>query len=205
MFQKFKIHLTNHFPQLKDQKLLLALSGGVDSCVLLDLCLKSGLRPAVAHCNFQLRGSESDRDAEWITNLSERKGLEYHTQTFGTQVYALKKKLSIQVAARDLRYHWFESLSQQEGYDLILTAHHGDDALETFMINVMRGSGLRGLLGIPEQRGKILRPLLPFSRDEIKAYAIDNKIEWREDASNAKTDYLRNALRHDVIPQWKKR
>ncbi|MDC0479279.1 tRNA lysidine(34) synthetase TilS [Flavobacteriaceae bacterium] len=205
MFQKFKIHLTNHFPQLKDQKLLLALSGGVDSCVLLDLCLKSGLRPAVAHCNFQLRGSESDRDAEWITNLSERKGLECHTQTFGTQVYALKKKLSIQVAARDLRYHWFESLSQQKGYDLILTAHHGDDALETFMINVMRGSGLRGLLGIPEQRGKILRPLLPFSRDEIKAYAIDNKIEWREDASNAKTDYLRNALRHDVIPQWKKR
>lgn len=205
MFQKFQNRLTTRFPQLKDQKLLLALSGGLDSCVLLDLCLKSGLTPAVAHCNFQLRGSVSDADADWIKNLADSKGLESHVQTFETQVYAQEKKISIQMAARDLRYQWFESLSQQKGYDSILIAHHADDALETFMINAMRGSGLKGLLGIPERRGKILRPLLSFSREEILQFAHKNKIQWREDSSNAKTDYLRNVLRHEVIPQWKKR
>ena len=205
MFQKFKKHLTTRFPQLKDQKLLLALSGGVDSCVLLDLCLKSGLSPAVAHCNFQLRGSVSHADADWIKNLASRKGLECHFQTFETQSYAKKKKVSIQMAARDLRYKWFESLSQDFRYDLILVAHHADDVLETFMINAMRGSGLKGLLGIPEQRGKIFRPLLSFSREQIMHYAKENKIQWREDVSNAKTDYLRNALRHEVIPKWKEK
>ena len=109
------------------------------------------------------------------------------------------------MAARQLRYRWFDTLSEQNNYDLILVAHHADDALETFMINAMRGTGLRGLLGIPERRGKILRPMLSFSREEIMQYALENKIQWREDLSNAKTDYLRNALRHQVIPQWKKR
>ena len=109
------------------------------------------------------------------------------------------------MAARDLRYQWFETLSKQNDYNFIFVAHHADDVLETFMINVMRGTGLKGLLGIPERRGKILRPLLPFSREEIKQYAFENKILYREDESNAKTDYLRNALRHEVIPKWKKR
>ena len=109
------------------------------------------------------------------------------------------------MAARQLRYRWFDTLSEQNDYDLILVAHHADDALETFMINAMRGTGLKGLLGIPERRGKILRPMLSFSREEIMLYALENKIQWREDLSNAKTDYLRNALRHQVIPQWKKR
>jgi len=205
MFQKFQNHLTTLFPQIKDKKLLLALSGGVDSCVLLDMCLKSGLHPAVAHCNFQLRGMVSDEDSLWIQNLAKVKGLECHLQNFDTQAYALKTKRSIQMAARELRYQWFDTLCKKNDYDLILVAHHADDSLETFLINAMRGSGLRGLLGIPERREKILRPLLPFSRKEIKTYATENNIEWREDLSNAKTDYLRNALRHDVIPQWKKR
>ncbi len=205
MFQKFQNHIANRFPKLKNQKLLLALSGGVDSCVLLDLCLKSGIYPAVAHCNFKLRENVSDKDTLWIQNLVQAKDLECHIKKFDTQTHALKKKSSIQMVARELRYEWFESLCMEKDYDLILVAHHADDALETFMINTMRGSGLKGLLGIPERRGKILRPLLPFSREEIKAYAAKNNVEWREDASNSKTDYLRNALRHDVIHQWKKR
>ena len=205
MLTKFQKYLSDNSVILKDQRLLLALSGGVDSCVLLDLCLKSGLRPALAHCNFQLRGQASKEDADWIQNLAREKGLECHVQNFDTQVYVLKKKVSIQVAARQLRYRWFDTLSEQNDYDLILVAHHADDALETFMINAMRGTGLKGLLGIPERRGKILRPMLSFSREEIMLYALENKIQWREDLSNAKTDYLRNALRHQVIPQWKKK
>ena len=205
MLKKFQNHLSDNSVILKDQRLLLALSGGLDSCVLLDLCLKSGFRPALAHCNFQLRGQSSNEDADWIQTLAREKGLECHVQSFDTQALALKKKVSIQMAARQLRYRWFDTLSNQYDYDLILVAHHADDALETFMINVMRGTGLKGLLGIPEQRGKILRPMLFFSREEIMRYALENKIQWREDLSNAKTEYLRNALRHKVIPQWKKK
>ena len=205
MFEKFQKHLETHFPQIKDQKILLALSGGLDSCVLLDLIIKLGIRPALAHCNFQLRGIASDQDARWVKTLAQEKGLECHVQNFDTQAYALNKKVSIQMAARDLRYQWFETLSKQNDYNFIFVAHHADDILETFMINVMRGTGLKGLLGIPERRGKILRPLLPFYREEIKQYAFQKKIQYREDESNTKKEYLRNALRHEVIPQWKKK
>tara|TARA_B100001057_G_scaffold290040_1_gene290106 strand:- start:1944 stop:3251 length:1308 start_codon:yes stop_codon:yes gene_type:complete len=205
MLKKFQKYLSDNSVILKNQRLLLALSGGVDSCVLLNLCLKSGLRPALAHCNFKLRGQASKEDADWIQNLALEKDLDCHIQSFDTQAHALKKKVSIQMAARQLRYRWFDTLSEQNYYDLILVAHHADDALETFMINAMRGTGLRGLLGIPERRGKILRPMLSFSREEIMQYALENKIQWRKDLSNAKTDYLRNALRHQVIPQWKKK
>ena len=203
MFQKFQAHLSKNFPELISQKMLLALSGGVDSCVLLSLCLREGLHPAIAHCNFQLRGKDSDADALWIEQLAEEHGLECHIKNFDARACAGKEKLSIQMAARNLRYEWFETLSKEYGYEVILVGHHADDSLETFMINTMRGSGLKGLLGIPEFRGKILRPLLPFGRKDIMRYAKENQIQWREDASNAKTDYLRNALRHKVIPGWK--
>ena len=203
MFLKFQEHLQSHF-SIQDRNLLLAFSGGIDSCVLLDLCLKAGLKPALAHCNFQLRGQESHDDAEWARALAVNKKLTFHLQNFETQEHVDRYKVSTLMAARDLRYEWFAKLADQHRYEYILVAHHADDVLETFMIHVARGTGLRGLVGIPERRGKILRPLLPFGRSEILQYAQENAIEWREDSSNAKTDYLRNALRHRVIPLWKK-
>lgn len=203
MFLKFQEHLQSHF-SIQDRNLLLAFSGGIDSCVLLDLCLKAGLKPALAHCNFQLRGQESHDDAEWARALAVNKKLTFHLQNFETQEHVDRYKVSTLMAARDLRYEWLAKLADQHRYEYILVAHHADDVLETFMIHVARGTGLRGLVGIPERRGKILRPLLPFGRSEILQYAQENAIEWREDSSNAKTDYLRNALRHRVIPLWKK-
>ena len=203
MFQKFKAHLLKNFSHLKNQKILLASSGGIDSCVLLSLCLKNGLNISIAHCNFQLRGKESEDDALWIKKLAEDKKLECHIKKFDTLIYAENKKTSIQMAARKLRYDWFNEISIKYEYEVILLAHHADDVLETFMINLMRGSGLKGLVGIPQIRGKIIRPLLPFTRKEIINYANEYNVKWREDASNAKTDYLRNKLRHKVIPNWK--
>ena len=203
MFQKFQEHLLKNFSHLKNQKILLASSGGLDSCVLLSLCLKNGLKISLAHCNFQLRGKESEEDALFIKKLAEDKKLECHIKKFNVPIYAKNKKTSIQMAARKLRYEWFNELSIKYKYDVILVAHHADDVLETFMINLMRGSGLKGLVGIPQIREKIIRPLLPFTRTEILNYANEYNLKWREDASNAKTDYLRNELRHKVIPNWK--
>ena len=203
MFQKFQAYLLKNFSDLKNQKILLALSGGIDSSVLLSLCLKNGLNISIAHCNFQLRGKDSEDDALWIKKLAEYKKLECHIKKFDIPIYAKNRKTSIQMAARKLRYDWFNELSIKYNYEVILVAHHADDVLETFMINLMRGSGLKGLVGIPQIRGKIIRPLLPFTRTEILNYANENNIKWREDASNAKTDYLRNELRHKVIPNWK--
>ena len=203
MFQKFQAHLLKNFSHLKNKKILLASSGGIDSCVLLSLCLKNGLNISIAHCNFQLRGKHSEEDALWIKKLAEDKKLECHIKKFDTLIYAKNKKTSIQMAARKLRYDWFNEISIKYKYEVILVAHHADDVLETFMINLMRGSGLKGLVGIPQIRGKIIRPLLPFTRMEILNYANEYNIKWREDDSNAKTDYLRNKLRHKVIPNWK--
>ena len=201
MVQKFKEHLAMHYPELKEEKLLLAFSGGVDSSVLLDLCLSVGLRPTIAHCNFQLRGSESAADAEWVQTLAKEKGLACFIQRFETKTHATREKISVQMAARDLRYAWFKTLCEQKGFTAVLVGHHADDSVETFLINALRGSGLKGLLGIPETRGKIVRPLLPFTKAEIEAHAAAQSIQWREDSSNASKDYLRNALRHEVIPQ----
>jgi tRNA(Ile)-lysidine synthase len=147
------------------------LSGGIDSSVLLSLCLKNGLNISIAHCNFQLRGKDSEDDALWIKKLAEYKKLECHIKKFDIPIYAKNRKTSIQMAARKLRYDWFNELSIKYNYEVILVAHHADDVLETFMINPMRGSGLKGLVGIPQIRGKIIRPLLPFTRTEILNYA----------------------------------
>ena len=200
LIQKFTDHIDKSLPFLKTGTSIVALSGGVDSVVLAYLCKMMGLNIVFAHCNFKLRGEESDKDAQFVEALGLKLNVETFMQSFDTNTYAKTNKCSIQVAARELRYQWFQDLSQQLKLDYILTAHHADDNLETFLINLSRGTGLEGLIGIPEVNGNIVRPLLCFSRDEILSYAQDSKIGWREDASNASVKYLRNKLRHEVIP-----
>lgn len=168
--------------------------------VLVHLLKRSGYAVFLAHCNFQLRGKESDKDEKFIRNFASENNLELFVTTFDTEGFAKDNKLSIQVAARQLRYIWFHQLLQENNLDYLLTAHHLDDHLETFLINLSRGTGLEGLTGIPEQNDKIIRPLLSFSREEIHNFALEHAIKWREDSSNSSDKYLRNKLRHDVIP-----
>src|SRR5690606_26589934 len=205
MFNHFKNHIDKNLSFLKESKLLIAISGGLDSVVLTHLCYKLGLKISLSHCNFNLRGTESDEDEDFVLELAEDLELEVFIENFDTQAFAQDHKLSTQMAARTLRYHWFEELAQQLHFDYILTAHHADDNLETFLINLSRGTGLDGLLGIPEKNGKLVRPLLCFSREELEKYALANNLSWREDKSNASTKYLRNKLRNDVIPTLKER
>ncbi len=200
MLKLFKDNIESKFPFLISSKILLAISGGVDSVVITHLCHKLKLKISLAHCNFNLRGKESDADEDFVLQLAEDLDLEVFVESFETIEYAKAKKLSTQMAARALRYHWFQELATQLEFDCILTAHHADDNLETFLINLSRGTGLEGLTGIPEINDNIVRPLLPFSREDIKTYAIKNKFNWRDDSSNASTKYLRNELRHNVIP-----
>lgn len=200
MLLAFQEHIQKNFPQLKETKILVAISGGVDSVVLTDLCRQSGLKISLAHCNFHLRKKESDADEAFVLEMAENLDLEVFVEHFDTQKYADDKKISIQMAARELRYHWFEELRGLLQFDYILTAHHANDDLETFLINFIRGTGLEGLTGIPESNQFILRPLLPFSRKNIEKYANSEQLSWREDKTNASTKYLRNKLRLEVIP-----
>ncbi len=203
MQKAFINHIIQNLPFLKESKLLIAISGGVDSVVLAHLCKEAKLDFTLAHCNFNLRGNESDADESFVLELAEDLDVEVFIQNFDTESFAKNEKLSIQLAARQLRYNWFFELSEQLEFDYILTAHHADDNLETFLINLSRGTGLEGLKGIPEVNQNIVRPLLSFSREDIENYAKINHLKWREDSSNTSTKYLRNKLRHDVIPVLK--
>ncbi|MFK2820898.1 tRNA lysidine(34) synthetase TilS [Flavobacteriaceae sp. LMIT009] len=200
MLKEFKIHIRENFPFLLESRLIVAISGGIDSVVLAYLCKDVSLDIALAHCNFNLRGKESDEDQRFVEALGLKLGIETFVQEFDTKNYAKEHKLSTQMAARDLRYNWFDDLCERLNFDYILTAHHADDNLETFLINLSRGSGLDGLTGIPEIKGNIVRPLLQFARQDIEDFTQEFKIRWREDKSNASTKYLRNKLRHEVIP-----
>ena len=200
MLQKFKQHLHQNFPFLEDSKLLIAISGGIDSVVLAHLCSQLNLNFSLCHCNFNLRGQESDDDEAFVTSLAKSLKTLVYTTSFETEKYATKNKVSIQVAARDLRYTWFYKLLDANQYDYVLTAHNTNDNLETFIINLTRGSGLEGFTGIPPVNQKSVRPLLAFSRDDITLFAIKNGIVWREDRSNASIKYVRNKVRHKVIP-----
>lgn len=200
MLELLKNHIDDNLSFLNESKLLIAISGGVDSVLLTHLCNKLGLNISLAHCNFNLRGKESDADEDFVLQLAEDLDLEVFIESFDTELYAKENKRSIQMAARELRYTWFEALAEQLKFDYVLTAHHADDNLETFFINFTRGTGLEGLTGIPEVKGKFVRPLLPFSSDDIQTSAKDNNIKWRDDSSNKSVKYLRNKLRHEVIP-----
>ena len=200
MLTKFQNHIEQNFPQLKDKKLLLAVSGGIDSMVLKHLFQQLLYDISIAHCNFQLRGNESDGDEMLVKEICQDGYIPYFITSFDTEKYSRDNKLSIQLAARKLRYDWFQELLAENQLDYLVTAHHLDDNVETFLINFIRGTGLEGLTGIPSQNGNIIRPLLPFSRLEIENYALENKIQWREDSSNASDKYFRNKLRHDIVP-----
>ncbi len=199
----FETHIAKELPFLKEEKLLIACSGGIDSMVLTHLCQSIKLDIALAHCNFKLRNKESDGDETFVKAYAKQYQIPYHSITFDTEKYAQEEQLSIQMAARALRYNWFEQLAIQNNYMYVFTAHHADDNLETFLINLSRGTGIEGLTGIPQVNKKYIRPLLPFSRVDIEQFALEKEIHWREDSSNSVTKYVRNKLRHNVIPEFK--
>ena len=203
MLHKLQNYLTHNFQFLTGKKLLLATSGGLDSMVMAHLFHKLKYQIAIAHCNFQLRGMESFEDQNFVQEYADAATIPLFVTQFDTKAFAEDYKLSTQVAARELRYNWFYELLENENYDYILTAHHADDNLETFLINLSRGTGLEGLTGIPEKNENIIRPLLLFSRVEIENYAKENNIDWREDSSNASDKYLRNKIRHHLVPMFK--
>ena len=203
MLTRFKKHIQENFPELFEERFLLSCSGGMDSTVLLWLCHSLKMDFVVAHCNFGLRGAESDEDASWVQDLAANINKKIFVKTFNTNSYANKNKVSVQVAARELRYTWFAELQEEKGIRYCITAHHADDNLETFLINLSRGTGIRGLMGIPEKTTSLARPLLIFTRDEIADYALDQRLQWREDSSNREFKYLRNQIRHKVLPRIK--
>jgi len=203
MLNKLRLHLNTSFPFLKGKSLFLAVSGGMDSMVLLHLFQQLDYEIAVLHCNFSLRDLESDGDAEFLNEYCENQQIPLFIKKFDTNQFAKEAKLSIQVAARKLRYDWFYEQLEEKEFGYLLTAHHLEDSLETFLINLTRGTGLEGLTGIPIQNDKIIRPLLPFSRAEIEDYIRENNLQWREDSSNASDKYFRNKVRHAIVPVLK--
>lgn len=187
----------------KKDRILLALSGGVDSVVLAELLLELGYTFSVAHCNFHLRAEESNRDADFVIKWAERNGVELFVQDFDTYGYMQEKGISLEMAARELRYSWFENIMQENQFDYLLTAHHADDSAETFFINLLRGTGIAGLHGILPKNGNIIRPLLFATRKSILDYAESKNIQFVEDSTNSETKFLRNKIRHRVIPMLK--
>ncbi len=199
----FQKHLDQKFPFLRNSKILLAASGGLDSTVLGHLLKLHRLNFEVAHVNFGLRSRDSEMDEQFTKSLAGSWNVPFHSISFDTETYAQEKGISVQMAARDLRYEWFSKICEENGIDFIFTAHHADDNLETFLIHFLRGSGLDGLCGIPERNDNIIRPLLPFSKKSLDEFARENNWEWREDSSNAETKYQRNKIRHQIIPLLK--
>lgn len=203
MLKDFELHIERNFSFLKTTPFLIAVSGGIDSVILVHLFHKLNYNFGIAHCNFKLRKQASDEDETFVKKLGEELNIKVFTKAFDTNKYVKDKKLSIQIAARKLRYDWFDLLLEQKEFAYVVTAHHADDNLETFIINLTRSTGLDGLIGIPKINNKTVRPLLSFSRNQIKNYALANNISWREDESNAEEKYLRNKIRHNVIPVLK--
>ncbi len=189
--------------QQKD-KLLLAVSGGADSSVLCELCKQAGYNFAIAHCNFKLRGAESDRDENFVQQLAKQYRVEIYMASFDTTAIAAKLKTSIEETARNLRYDWFKELIIEYKYDYLLTAHHADDNLETVMMNFFRGTGIKGLRGILPKQNNIIRPLLFARRKEIEDFAAQNNIAFVTDSTNAESDYTRNYFRNELIPAIEK-
>lgn len=196
----FSENFSLHFGPAKGSKCLLAVSGGIDSMTMLELFRQAGITAGVAHCNFTLRGNESDLDHELVKQYCTRYGIPFFEQHFDTLAFATKHKLSIQMAARKLRYTWFEQLANVHSYDFIATAHHQNDNAETILLNIVRGTGINGLAGIPLINGRIIRPLLFATKTELESYAAEHQVPYREDASNSENKYARNKIRNEILP-----
>jgi tRNA(Ile)-lysidine synthase len=200
MQEAFKDFLIKNQLILPHQVTLLAVSGGIDSVVMAHLFQEIDANFEILHCNFHLRGEESDEDEHFVKDLARAMNVRIHTKSFDTTSYAKAHKESIQTAARQLRYHWFEEMTTKSNNRRVATAHHQGDVVETMIYNLTKGTGLRGLRGIQSQSAIIIRPLLFTNRAEIHEYALAHQIQWREDASNASTKYARNLIRHKVLP-----
>ncbi|MCQ2134442.1 MAG: tRNA lysidine(34) synthetase TilS [Bacteroidales bacterium] len=208
MQKRFNTTIRGLFPE--GETVLLAVSGGIDSMCLADLFLHSGVPFEVANCNFHLRGEESDGDSDMVRQWCGYHGTEFHCRDFDTEAYASQRGVSIEMAARELRYGWFDSLCRERGYAAVAVAHNANDNAETMVLNMLRGSGIKGMSGmklmsmvpVPGASVPLCRPLLEFSRKEIEEYVAAHEVPFREDSTNAETEYRRNKVRHLVFPQF---
>ena len=219
MLEQFRAFITSNHLINKGDRILVTLSGGVDSMVLAELLRKEGYDIAFAHCNFHLRGKESDEDEQFVRDYAKRVGVKLFVKQFDTLDYVENNKVSVEMAARELRYAWFndlinanEHLNASDAaqkvagewhnlrFDKLALAHHADDQIETFFINLLRGSGIKGLKAMQPRNGMYIRPLLWATRAEIRQFAGANGIQWRDDSTNSDTIYLRNKIRHDLMP-----
>jgi len=201
MLDRFRSFIESHQLISPGEKVLLAVSGGIDSMVLWELFTRAGLDYGVIHCNFTLRGNDSDEDERLVRDQAADRALQLYVKRFDTEDYARMKGISVEMAARELRYNWFEEVRTTEGYHLLATAHHLDDLLETFFINLIRKSGIRGLAGFREKTGTLIRPLLFTCRKEIEAWATSQRVAFREDHTNNEVVFQRNYIRHEIIPR----
>ncbi|MBE0676594.1 MAG: tRNA lysidine(34) synthetase TilS [Bacteroidales bacterium] len=203
MIEDFRKYISGNDLFSPHEKILIAVSGGIDSMVMVHLFLRCGYEFGIAHCNFNLRGNESDEDEKFVRSFAERHDLPFYAVRFDTEAFATGRGLSIQMAARELRYTWFEELRKKHGYSVIALAHNLNDNIETFFINLIRGSGLSGFAGIRPKNDNLVRPLLFATRSSIKEYCEKYEVSFREDSSNASTKYVRNKIRHLIIPVLK--
>ncbi|MVN22069.1 tRNA lysidine(34) synthetase TilS [Mucilaginibacter arboris] len=199
-FQEF---IARHALFTKQKKVLAAVSGGKDSVLLAHLLKSSGFDFAIAHCNFQLRGAEAKRDQDFTSNLADQLQVPFFLTEFNTNAYAAKNHISTQMAARELRYNWFEKICAEENFDVIALAHHQNDSVETILLNLTRGTGIAGMHGILSKNGKLVRPMLFLSRENIDEICAEEKLDFVEDSSNASVKYARNKIRLEVVPKLK--
>ena len=203
MVDRFREFIMQNDLCRETDRILVAVSGGVDSTVMLDLFIKNGFSTGLAHCNFGLRNDESDSDEQFVKSLAEERNVPFFIEYFETERMASERRISIQMAARELRYDWFEEIRDAEGYNYISIGHNFNDSVETMVFNLIKGTGLKGLTGISAKTGNVIRPLLFASREEIEAYASENGLEYRTDSSNSSLKYHRNYIRHKVLPEFK--
>ncbi len=203
MLKRFLTYITEKALFLPEEKILLAVSGGMDSVVMAHLFHQAKCSFAIVHCNFGLRGEESDADEAFVKKLAKKYKVACYTEQFETEAFARQEKVSIQMAARMLRYEWFERLLTAEGFAYLATAHHQNDVLETVLFNLTKGTGISGLHGIRPKFRRVIRPLLFADRDSIYEYVVENQLAWREDSSNQSSKYHRNLIRNEVVPLLK--